>query len=65
MLGSSLIKIHVENAANMNPDFWYANYHHSHPILIERLRNLKYEKPSNAADNVASETSEQASINND
>eukprot|EP00347_Sterkiella_histriomuscorum_P021201 403334852 len=44
-LGSSLIKIHVENATNMNPDFYYANYHYNHPILIERLRFLKYEKP--------------------
>ena len=30
-LGEGLIKIHVKNAANLNPDPLYAMYHFSHP----------------------------------
>ncbi|CDW75638.1 caax prenyl protease 1 homolog [Stylonychia lemnae] len=54
LLAQALIKIHVENASNMNPDkqqvpfienlFSYANYHHHHPILIERLKAMNYDR---------------------
>ena len=39
---TALIKIHIENAANLNPDWWYAQFHFSHPELVERIRALGY-----------------------
>ena len=36
-LKHSLISLHVKNAANLVPDELYANYHFSHPGLVERL----------------------------
>jgi STE24 endopeptidase len=35
-----LIRLHIQNKANLNPDPLYATYHFSHPELIERLRAL-------------------------
>ncbi|PVU91879.1 hypothetical protein BB560_006098 [Smittium megazygosporum] len=39
-LKQGLIKIHVENKGNLNPDKLYSAYHYSHPSLVERLRAL-------------------------
>ncbi|OMJ20220.1 CAAX prenyl protease 1-like protein [Smittium culicis] len=36
-LKQGLIKIHVENKGNLNPDKLYSAYHYSHPPLVERL----------------------------
>jgi len=36
-LESSLIKIHKENKANLNPDWLYAAFYYNHPCLEERL----------------------------
>lgn len=35
-----LIRLHIKNKANLNPDPLYATYHFSHPELVERLRAL-------------------------
>lgn len=40
-LGSGLNKLCVENLGDLNPDPVYAWFHHSHPGLVERLRNIK------------------------
>ena len=37
-----MIKIHVKNAANLNPDPLYAKIKFNHPELVERLRALGY-----------------------
>ncbi|KAJ1788801.1 zinc metalloprotease [Coemansia sp. RSA 2399] len=39
-LASGLIKIHVENKSNLNPDPLYSTYHYSHPPLVERLNAI-------------------------
>ncbi|KXT11910.1 hypothetical protein AC579_8580 [Pseudocercospora musae] len=41
-LASSLIKINIKNLSSMDADWMYSAYHHSHPILTERLRALGY-----------------------
>ena len=38
---SGLVKIHDENKANLNPDWLYSAYHHSHPPLIQRLQAIE------------------------
>jgi len=40
-LCSSLIKIHVKNAANLIPDEFYAILNFTHPELTERLAALE------------------------
>ncbi|KAI9506001.1 peptidase family M48-domain-containing protein [Coemansia spiralis] len=40
-LASGLIKIHVENKSNFNPDPLYSAYHYSHPPLVERLNAIR------------------------
>lgn len=39
-LKSGLIKLHVSNLGNMNPDPLYSAFHYSHPPLVERLNAL-------------------------
>ncbi|PVU89046.1 hypothetical protein BB561_005580 [Smittium simulii] len=39
-LKQGLIKIHIENKGNLNPDKVYSAYHYSHPPLVERLAAL-------------------------
>lgn len=39
-LASSLIKLQIQNLSAMDADWMYSSYHHSHPILTERLRAL-------------------------
>jgi STE24 endopeptidase len=39
-LMKGLIRLHIKNKANLNPDPLYATYHFSHPELIERLKAL-------------------------
>jgi len=39
-LCSGLMRIHVENRGDLNPDPWYSWYHFTHPPLVERLRAL-------------------------
>lgn len=41
-LSKSLIGLHIENLSTMDADWLYSAYHHSHPILPERLRALNY-----------------------
>lgn len=40
-LAKSLVGLHVENLSTVDADSWYSTYHHSHPILPERLKALK------------------------
>ncbi|KAF9730794.1 peptidase family M48 [Paraphaeosphaeria minitans] len=63
-LGSSLIKLQVQNLSSMDADWFYSSFHHSHPILTERLKAMGWkgdrkvtagnsvdeEKPLKAAD---------------
>jgi len=39
-LKSGLVKLHLKNLGNMNPDRWYSTYHYSHPPLVERLEAI-------------------------
>jgi len=43
-LKEGLVKIHLENLGNLNPDPWFSTYHYSHPPLVERLRALDQQK---------------------
>jgi STE24 endopeptidase len=43
-LAEALIGIHVENLSTIDADWLYSSYHHSHPILPERLRALGFTK---------------------
>jgi STE24 endopeptidase len=39
-LASALVKLSVENLANLFPHPWYAAFHYSHPPVVERVRAL-------------------------
>ncbi|EIW68672.1 STE24 endopeptidase [Tremella mesenterica] len=43
-LCSSLIKLHVTNLSSPHNDWLYSMYHHSHPVLPERLRAMDNNK---------------------
>ena len=45
-LQKGLIKLHLENLGDMNPDRWYSTYHFSHPSLVERLSALRVKATS-------------------
>ncbi|KAF1950716.1 CaaX prenyl protease [Byssothecium circinans] len=63
-LGASLIKLQIQNLSSMDADWFYSSFHHSHPILTERLKAMSWagdkkvtadksqdqEKPVKAAD---------------
>lgn len=36
-LKSGLVKLQKDNLSNMNPDYLYSMYHHSHPPLLQRF----------------------------
>lgn len=38
----ALIKIHITNLSNLNPDPFYATLKFSHPQLTERLKAMRY-----------------------
>ncbi|OMH82179.1 CAAX prenyl protease-like protein [Zancudomyces culisetae] len=40
-LRDGLIKLHLENKGNVNPDPLYSAYHYSHPPLVERLNAIE------------------------
>jgi STE24 endopeptidase len=40
-LTSGLIKLHLKNYGNLNPDPWYSAWHYSHPPLVERLAAIE------------------------
>ncbi|KAF2015903.1 CaaX prenyl protease [Aaosphaeria arxii CBS 175.79] len=39
-LGSSLIKLQIQNLSSMDADWMYSSFHYSHPILTERLKAI-------------------------
>ncbi|CUM65085.1 uncharacterized protein PRCAT00002709001 [Priceomyces carsonii] len=41
-LAEALIKLNKENLGSMNADWLYSSYHHTHPLLPERLAALHY-----------------------
>ncbi|KAF1942715.1 CaaX prenyl protease [Clathrospora elynae] len=41
-LGSSLIKLQIQNLSSMDADWFYSSFHHSHPILTERLKAMNW-----------------------
>eukprot|EP00444_Apocalathium_aciculiferum_P045445 CAMPEP_0183537014 /NCGR_PEP_ID=MMETSP0371-20130417/28642_1 /TAXON_ID=268820 /ORGANISM="Peridinium aciculiferum, Strain PAER-2" /LENGTH=522 /DNA_ID=CAMNT_0025737687 /DNA_START=70 /DNA_END=1638 /DNA_ORIENTATION=- len=40
-LASGLRKLCIENLGDVNPDPWYAWFHHTHPALVERLKAIQ------------------------
>ena len=40
---SGLVRLHIKNKGNLNPDPLYSTYHFSHPELVERLWALNYD----------------------
>jgi STE24 endopeptidase len=40
-LAKSLVGLHKENLSSVDADWLYSSYHHSHPILPERLHALR------------------------
>lgn len=55
-LCKSLIKIHVKNASNLDPDPLYAWVTFNHPELVERLRALDFS--GDASENKKEESKE-------
>lgn len=41
-LGASLLKLQIQNLSSMDADWFYSSFHHSHPILTERLRAMEW-----------------------
>lgn len=41
-LGASLLKLQIQNLSSMDADWFYSSFHHSHPILTERLRAMSW-----------------------
>ncbi|KAF2134261.1 CaaX prenyl protease-like protein [Dothidotthia symphoricarpi CBS 119687] len=41
-LGASLIKLQIQNLSSMDADWFYSSFHHSHPILTERLKAMSW-----------------------
>ena len=39
-LGSSLLKLQIQNLSSMDADWMYSSFHHSHPIRTERLKAM-------------------------
>lgn len=39
-LGAALIKLQIQNLSSMDADPMYSSFHHSHPILTERLKAI-------------------------
>ena len=46
----ALIKLHILNAGNLNPDPLYAAINFSHPQLTERLKALRFDPEDAAAE---------------
>jgi STE24 endopeptidase len=42
-LATALIKLQMKNLSSMDADYLYSSYHHSHPILPERLRAIGWQ----------------------
>lgn len=40
---TGLVRLHIRNKSNLNPDRLYSMFHHSHPTLVERLKELDYD----------------------
>ena len=49
-LGSSLIKLQIQNLSSMDADWMYSSYHYSHPILVERLRAINWHASEKVTD---------------
>ena len=41
-LKSGLLKLFKENKGPLTADSWYSAYNHSHPTLVERLKNIDF-----------------------
>ncbi|EFA74575.1 CAAX prenyl protease [Heterostelium album PN500] len=40
-LTDGLVKLNIKDSASLIIDPWYSTYHHTHPTLLERLKNIK------------------------
>ncbi|KAF2797673.1 CaaX prenyl protease [Melanomma pulvis-pyrius CBS 109.77] len=54
-LGASLIKLQIQNLSSMDADWFYSSFHHSHPILTERLKAMGWSGDKNASSKAADE----------
>jgi STE24 endopeptidase len=54
-LGASLIKLQVQNLSSMDADWFYSSFHHSHPILTERLKAMGWSGDKYASSKAADE----------
>ncbi|KAF2810090.1 CaaX prenyl protease [Mytilinidion resinicola] len=52
-LGSSLIKLQIQNLSSMDADWLYSSFHYSHPILTERLKAMSWVSESKVVDKSA------------
>lgn len=37
----ALVKIHKENKSNLNPDWLYSMFNHTHPTLLQRVAAIR------------------------
>lgn len=54
-LGASLIKLQIQNLSSMDADWFYSSFHHSHPILTERLKAMKWTGEKKVVDEKAAD----------
>lgn len=52
-LGASLIKLQIQNLSSMDADWFYSSFHHSHPILTERLKAMNWTGDNKVVDEKA------------
>jgi len=62
-LGSSLIKLQIQNLSSMDADWLYSSFHYSHPILTERLKAMSWVGETKVVDK--SEDNEKPLLAND
>ncbi|KAF1920120.1 CaaX prenyl protease [Ampelomyces quisqualis] len=54
-LGASLIKLQIQNLSSMDADWFYSSFHHSHPILTERLKAMNWTGDEKISDTKAAD----------
>jgi STE24 endopeptidase len=52
-----LIKLQIQNLSSMDADWFYSSFHHSHPILTERLKAMSWTSDSKVAESKAADES--------
>jgi STE24 endopeptidase len=57
-LAQALIKLQIKNLSSMDADPLYSSYHHSHPILPERLRALGWDGSEKVPEKISEKKAE-------